>query len=84
MNEHYEGKDFALIGIHVDEEIPKDFAEQLAESPIKYRQGLSTFESEMMGDYAVSMYPTKVLIDKEGVVRKISVMISRATIDKYL
>lgn len=70
--------------MHVDEELPKKFSEQLKETPVKYRQGATTFESELMGDYAVNKYPTKVLIDKEGVVRKISAKLSRATIEKYL
>ncbi|MEZ5162954.1 MAG: hypothetical protein R2688_04215 [Fimbriimonadaceae bacterium] len=84
MNEHYKGKDFALIGIHVDEEIPKDFCRAAGRISDQISKACQLLNLKMMGDYAVSMYPTKVLIDKEGVVRKISVMISRATIDKYL
>jgi hypothetical protein len=84
MNDELSSKGLVMIGMNTDEDPVKDIVAKIKKSEINWRQGMLGAEHELMKDYNVTMFPTKVLIDREGIIRSIGVSVDPAVIEKYL
>lgn len=84
-NDALKGKDFVMIGMNTDNDIDgPELTKKLAESPVNWRQGIVTEDHELVKDYHVRTFPTKVLIDKTGKIVYVDNFIDQSVIEKYL
>jgi peroxiredoxin len=83
-HDELEAKGLVLIGMNNDSEPVGEIKKQLAKSVVNWRQGMIGDGHELDKDYDVSAYPTKVLIDPDGMVVYIDNIIDQTTIEKHL
>ena len=74
LYETYKDKDFALISIHTPEynfeKNPENVVQALHRYKLKYPVGLDNYK-KTFNAYGIRYWPTNVLIDKNGMIRKI-------------
>jgi peroxiredoxin len=84
MNDEFKDKDFVLLGINTDKDELKEIQKKLSESVVNWRQGMVPGKADLIKDYQVTGFPTKVLIDREGKIVYIDNFITKADIEKIL
>jgi len=64
-----EGKPFSITGVNVDSLQPEAYRERAKSAGITWRGSLSNFTDPFVERWEVRVYPTTILIDKQGIIR---------------
>lgn len=66
----YKGRGFEIIGVAADDDTPEKWLQAVREDGLLWKQILKgkTEESDISKKYNVLFYPTKILIDREGMI----------------
>ncbi len=78
------GDDFVMIGMNADPESAEELKPRLLEAKINWRQGLMGEEHPLMDDYEIPGYPTKIVIDPNGVVKFIDHFVDEDQLKEFL
>lgn len=73
-----------MIGMNADPESAEDLKPRLKEANVNWRQGLMGDNHPLMDDYQIPVYPTKIVIDPEGVVKLIDHFVDEAQLKELL